>query len=860
MKKIIKNKYFLTTILAILVYLIYLCIMKIVPFGEFSILKCDLYQQYVNFFCYLKDCLLNGKSLMFSWNLGLGNNFFTTFAYYLASPLNIIVVFFNSSNMDIAIEILTLIKIILIANSAVFYLSKIYNYEKKSIILFGIIYAYSSFVICYGFHIMWLDCIYMLPIVLYFIDKYIDGGKIYPVIIAIAYGLWTNYYLGFINAFVAGIYFIVRYIIKKDIMKKGEIKKFIKKLVIIILAIILAFGIIMILFIPSIKQLSNNMHVENTKIYNLEKEKLVALTNVIFNNYVYDYAQQAGLIFSSTIVIALIPLYYFNENITKKEKILFTLMLIFLLLPIVSPLLNKIWHGFTTPNCFYYRFSYATIFVIIIMAFREYQNLEKTKKWHYLFSILVFVILTVAEIMMNRLGYFSQSSFEISNADIIISTIIYMLMITSLFMINAITNNKYKNIITIILVAITIIDLIVGAKNGQENNDKYFKREHFTQYNSIMEEVNKKIDKPETERIIFTQDVYGSNMSMRFGYSNIGYFTSARNKDTIKAMYNLGYNVQRADGLWMTSFSGTYFNYSLAGVKYYVSKEKLEKNEIYGFEFQEEYNGYYIYSNKNAFDVGFYLKDNVDVKDKNPFEVQNDYLNKLNSKSTNEKYFEDIENTDAVQCTKIIEDNSEDKKIKYQVKANDDTNLYVFSNNNLQIIIDGKEKFQDYASLWTTESGIKGIKHLNKGEIFEFEVSTKYPLDEMFIYASKNEKIQEVLNNKEEKGTFKTDEILSNGLKGKAEFKEDGYLTFNISYDSGWHVFVDGKEKNVEAISDVFVGVELEKGEHEIYMYYEAPGYKLGRNITICSIILIIIIIVFEEKNKKMYLEANNER
>lgn len=850
MKKIIKNKYFLTTILAILIYLIYLYIMKIVPFGEYSILKCDLYQQYINFFCYLKDFLINHKSLMFSWNLGLGNNFFTTFAYYLASPLNIIVLFFNSTNMDIGIEILTLIKIILIANSAVFYLSKTYNYKEKSIVLFGIIYAYSSFVICYSFHIMWLDCVYMLPIVLYFVEKYINGGKLYPIILSLAYSLWTNYYLGFINAFVAGIYFVAKYIIKNNITQKGELKKFIKKLLLIIFAIAVAFGIIMILFIPSIKQLSNNMHVENIKIYEIEKEKLAALTNVIFNNYVYDYAQQAGLVFSSTIVIVLIPLYYLNKNIDKKEKILFSLVLIFLLLPIVSPLLNKIWHGFTIPNCFYYRYSYATIFTTVIMAFRAFQNLKETKKWHYIVSIAVFGVLTISEIIVNKLGYFPESSFKVSKTDIIISVAIYILMIISLFIMKVVKTKRWKNAAAAALIAITIIDLIVGAKNGQENNDKYFKRESFTQHNEIMEEINKKLESPETERIIFTPDIYGSNMSMRFGYSNIGYFTSARNKETIKAMYNLGYNIQRADELWMTSFSGTYFNYSLAGVKYYVSKEKLEDGEIYGFEFDEEYNGYYIYKNKNAFNTGFYLAENIDTENKNPFDVQNEYLNCMVT-DQNEKYFENIESTEILNCNKVIVSENEETKIQYKIKANADTNLYLFSNNNLQLIINGNEEFKNYANLWSTESGIKKIKHLNKGEYLEFEILTKYPLDEIYIYASNNEKIQNALDVKDKNGTFDIDKILPNGLKGTAKFCQNGYLAFNISYDNGWHIFVDGKEEKTEAISNTFIGVKLDEGEHDIYMYYEAPGYKIGKIITIFSAILTIAIIVFEEKRNR---------
>ena len=206
MRKIVKNKYVITTISCISIYLIYLKIMKIFPFGENAILKSDLYQQYINFFCYLREVFLHGKSIIISWNMGLANNFYTTFAYYLMSPLNIFVVFFNYSNMDIFVEIITCIKIILMANFFVLFLEKSYKYKSKETILFGLIYAYSSYVMCYNFHIMWLDCVYMLPIVLLFVDKYIESGKIYPFVLILSYSILTNYYIGYIVAFFSGIY------------------------------------------------------------------------------------------------------------------------------------------------------------------------------------------------------------------------------------------------------------------------------------------------------------------------------------------------------------------------------------------------------------------------------------------------------------------------------------------------------------------------------------------------------------------------------------------------------------------------------------------------------------------------------
>ena len=253
MKRFVKNKYVIVTLISIIMYLIYLKLMKIFPFGEYSILKSDLYQQYINFWCYLRQILLHGKSIIISWNMGLANNFYTTFAYYLMSPINLFVIFFNASNMDLFVEIITLIKITLMANFFIMFLDKSYKYNSNETIIFGLIYAFASYVICYSFHIMWLDCVYMLPIVLLFVDKYIENGKIYPLVCSLSYAILTNYYIGYIVAFFSGIYFFVKVFTERKSFKL--IFKF-------LLAILAAFGIGMIVIYPSIIQLKGKMAVE----------------------------------------------------------------------------------------------------------------------------------------------------------------------------------------------------------------------------------------------------------------------------------------------------------------------------------------------------------------------------------------------------------------------------------------------------------------------------------------------------------------------------------------------------------------------------------------------------------------------
>ena len=795
-----KNKYVITSFCTVFMYLIYLRLMNIFPFGENSILKSDLYQQYINFLCYLREVLLHGKSIIISWNMGLANNFFTTFAYYLMSPLNLFVIFFDSSNMDIFVEIITLVKIILMANFFILFLEKSYNYKSNETIIFGLIYAFSSYVICYSFHIMWLDCVYILPIVLLFVDKYIENGKIYPLVISLSYSILTNYYIGYIVAFFSGIYFLTKIFIERKNFK--SIFKF-------LLAILLALGIGMVVIYPSIIQLKGKMEVK-FELIKIDIDKIKLFINVLFNNYVYMFTQKSCFVFSSTLIILLLPMYYLNKNISPREKIGFTAVIIFLLMPIISPFLNKLWHAFTTPNCFNYRYSFTLIFTLILMGVRVFQNKEFCKKWHFVISILFFGGLSLVEIVFLKNGYLVSDNYTVTIESIGLSCLVYLLLMFTTYMYFFGKNLKEASFSLISVVV--VFDLLIGAKSGQNNNDKYIKRNIVKQYDSFMKYFTSKLESPETEKIIFEPDEYGSNMSLKYGYSNIGFFTSARNRQTLKAMYRMGYNVQMDEQLWMTSYSGTFLNYAIAGVKYYISKNPTE---IYGFEFEEKYDNLYVYKNKNAFNIGYYLAENI-KQSYNPFKMQNDLLNGLDGKN-NKECFQNIENSEVVTCNKDLLYNEETKEysIKYKIKAKKDCNIYLASDYDLQVYINGNPIFKKYSNIWSYETGIKQVKYLKENEDFEFDVITKQNLDLLYIYVSNNEEIQNTLDN-QRKNYFENVQINKNGLTGTANFKNDGYLVFSIAYDNCWDIYIDGKKASKEAIAGCFLGTKLKKGIYKV--------------------------------------------
>ncbi|MCL2055336.1 MAG: YfhO family protein [Oscillospiraceae bacterium] len=80
------------------------------PFGGRTVLTADLAAQYIDFFEYLKRAAVGEASLLNSWSKNLNGENIGTFAYYLASPFNIIILLFPARFITEAVLMIQLLK------------------------------------------------------------------------------------------------------------------------------------------------------------------------------------------------------------------------------------------------------------------------------------------------------------------------------------------------------------------------------------------------------------------------------------------------------------------------------------------------------------------------------------------------------------------------------------------------------------------------------------------------------------------------------------------------------------------------------------------------------------------------------
>ena len=396
------------------------------------------------------------------------------------------------------------------------------------------------------------------------------------------------------------------------------------------------------------------------------------------------------------------------------------------------------------------------------------------------------------------------------------------------------------------------------------NPDNYFTLKSVHNYDNVIN----RILPPETdrhqERIIFNPDDNSFNLSMKYDYSSIDYFTSSRNRTTLRNMYSLGYNVQRETALWITSDSGDWFNYSLAGVKYIITRENLDNdNKIYGYEYKGKYGEFNIYETQNTLPYAYIVNSNQQPEEiddpfyeqtTNPFEMQNNILKSI--QNSDEDYIENIKNEQSkiIKSEKNIVKTDKEYEITYNVEALQNISIALFSDSNLELYKNDKKIFKDYSNIWERETGIRQIANLEKGQKYTFKITQKiekYDLnnDNIKIYVLNNHKIEKAIEHAKKLQTQKVT-LEKDTVKANIQSEKETYLTFQIPFDSGWRATINGKNTEIVKMNGAFLGVKLQKGNNEIKLTYIPRYFKISALLSLINLILLIIVMCLEKRRK----------
>lgn len=371
--------------------------MGMAPFGDSSVLIMDMSDQYVEFFCGLK----NGD-VFYSWSKALGGTYIGVFAYYLSSPLSIITLFFSNTVMPIVLLFLTVLKIGLAGLS----LSLLLRYKFKkcpyAIVLFSAFYGLMSYNIAYSMCVMWLDGVIWLPIIILGVERVLEKKGIGLLAAALLASFLSTYYISYMSGLFTALYFVYRC----AEMKLGGADFFsaLKKFVI---SVITAAALGAVFLLPTLMTLFEGKLVGASVDYS-------GVFNFSLSDFIkkllpgsYDSITNSGTpyIYCGALVLILFAAFFFmRKSFSTRSRLLAGVLSIILFLSMWLCALDKVWHVFQYPNWFPYRYSFVISFFMILTAYRVYAAWNISPRS---LSMTALALLCVVDLYANTTGILS---------------------------------------------------------------------------------------------------------------------------------------------------------------------------------------------------------------------------------------------------------------------------------------------------------------------------------------------------------------------------------------------------------------------------------------------------------------------
>ena len=165
------KSFYVAPVLVLAVFSFIFAINGFYPFGNASVSWCDMNQQVIPLFCNFKDVLSGNSGFFLNMNNAGGMNFFGVFFFFLSSPFTFLVAFFEKSDIPLLMNFLVVLKLCTAAVTAGIYFEKTFksqNVAFKTILSFA--YALCGYGLMFYQNVIWLDLMYLFPLLLLGID------------------------------------------------------------------------------------------------------------------------------------------------------------------------------------------------------------------------------------------------------------------------------------------------------------------------------------------------------------------------------------------------------------------------------------------------------------------------------------------------------------------------------------------------------------------------------------------------------------------------------------------------------------------------------------------------------------------
>lgn len=830
------------------------------PLGDASVLVLDLNAQYAYFLEGLKDILQGDGSLLYSFSRALGGEFGGMLAYYLASPLNLLLLLFKDSDFLYSLLLIIIVKTGLCGLSFGCYLRFKRKTRRITALSFACLYALSGYCVVMQHNLMWTDNVFLLPLICWGIEEMVESGKYLRYVLSLSLAIISNFYIGYMSCIFAVLYFFYAYFERN----KESRLPFLRSSARFGFWSLVAGMISSIIVIPAYYSLSfgkNDFSVANFE-FNSRFDLLDLAAKFLPGSY--DTVRPEGLpfVYCGVITLILFAAFFYTKRIPARKKIAAALLSAVLIFSFSANTLDLIWHGFQLPNWLNYRYSYMLSFVMLVCAASAWDKI-KTLSQRSLFAICA--SLFGAVILLQAL----DAADIDDRGSVWTSLLLVLIMSLTVLLIRRAKNLQLAKRLASVVICVELLASAALNMYGLGCDVIYSTWSSYTSFIDKYRDASDSISSADSDFYRTEKTVHRrSNDNFSLGLHGLSNSTSTLNSDTVYFLEQLGFASRTH---WSKYLGATPVSDSLLGVRYVIKETDEHPCSLYEeldvFDQVKTVKNPYALS--LAFGVGEGLKDfaiseeqesseeaqSVAIYD-TPLELQNDLMSAISGCgqlfypiSEPEQYKINVNtgSTSGHRSYRPKKTNAE-AFVGWRFEAERDGCVYAYFPSkylrDAEVKVNGKIVGK---TLGNDNQMIVDLGYFSAGD--EIDVSLKILKDNIYIKTDFDYFWQ--IDEDEFKNAF-TKLSASNWSinEGWTDHRFTGSITLDdgvstvmttIPYDEGWHIMLDGKEIEYYEVLDALIAFDCESGSHTLDMYYLPDCYVTAAIISSCGFLILVL-------------------
>lgn len=850
-------------LLSMLAFLIALAMLGILGYSNDTILRSDLYVQYIAFIQMFLRVLKGEGSLWYSFSVYLGSGSILTYAYYAFSPFNLLYLI-ESVSIPAMTAVIIVLKLGTAAASFQLFIQKTSRLFHPATLLFAMSYALCGYAVTMHYHIMWLDALYTLPIIILFIVTLIDTGSFIGLVPAYAYLFITNFYMGFMVGVFSAVVFVLCLLYREDIRRSGGRRRMLLLCLKYAFAALLAAGLCAILLIPTAYFLYSHMAVDNAAFSEL-RAALPDLLNSMFIGQMQTLDTQVPLLYCGLPALILVPFYFMSKKISRREKIMAGIAAAYLLLCTLLLPLYKFMHAFDYPNMYGYRFAFLMVFLMLWMACRVLPHMEEIP-FRHIVRYLVFLAVFYSFMIPVQKVIFSDVHYRNSQNEFLLNAVFLALWGIVLYCCTKTALCRSGAAVFAAALILMTAELSINAYLciSKEEHNAVSEDVYNQWYYSEKDAVDSILEADSSFYRIHTTYEECANAAGLFGYHSLSTFSSSDDYPLRQALFHLG---AATSNRYISGTGYTAVTDMLFSGKYRITLTPAASLEP-GIT-KDTYTPAEVAVNPYSLPLGYMSGPQIIhyQPGDDPFYNQMLLLYCLTG-----QYYEVF--------TPVPQD---ELKTEYEnmaiVTSKEFVNFYHLSDYLTGGIISFSAPVRDgmqFMACFTQSvpaadpsspqilaqmAGINESPYLSYGAIAKGTDAKMYdtPHETVMIYFSDgyrdyycnnmyfyyyDSSVIPAAYEDLSAGGFRISHYEDDYIQGTVTATEDRpvFLT-TIPYDSGWHAYVDGTAvPTYPILEDAFLSLVLTPGEHQITLKYVAQGSLPGAVITLISFIIFVLL------------------